>query len=98
MKPPPAPGGAKTTTLLSTARFEMTDEPVMVQVDPIGQVDRRRRGRVGLIAPVSVDALAFSVTSCRRVASRRLLFPALAVVALKLTVATEGSAKMRSPV
>ena len=50
------------------------------------------------IAPVSVDALALKVTTLPLVALRRLLVPALATVLLKLIVATEGSAKIKSPV
>ncbi len=98
MKPPPALGGAKTTTLFVTARFEMTDDPVIVQVDPLVRLTAVVEVASVLIAPVSVDALAFSVIELPLAASRRLLFPALAVEALKLTVAIEGSAKMRSPV
>src|SRR5579863_665365 len=49
------------------------------------------------MAPVSVDALALKATVLPRVALRRSPAPALATVWLKLTVAVDGSAKIRSP-
>lgn len=51
------------------------------------------------IAPVKVDAApAFRVTTLPLVAFSSLLVPAFAVTPLKLTLATDGSAKIRSPV
>ena len=50
------------------------------------------------IAPVKSDAAAFTVTKLPPVACKRLFVPAFAVVLLKLTVAVEGSAKIKSPV
>src|SRR3984957_4456093 len=49
------------------------------------------------IAPVSVEALALRVIALPAVALSRLLFPAFAVVLLRLSVAADGSAKTRSP-
>src|SRR5208283_4554299 len=50
------------------------------------------------MAPVSVEALALRVTTLPVVALMRSPAPAFAIVLLKLTVAVEGSAKIKSPV
>ena len=84
--------------LLVTARFDTADEPVMVQTDPLVRLTAVVEVESVWIAPVRVDAFAFSVIMLPLVASRRLLSPALAVVLLKLMVATDGSAKIRLPV
>ncbi len=97
LKPPPAPGGAKTTTLFVTARLVTTDGPVTVQIVPLLRLTLAVEVASVLIAPVKDEALALSVTTLPAVAFRRLLLPAFAVVLLKLTVAVDGSAKTRSP-
>ena len=84
--------------LLVTARLDTADEPVMVQTDPLVRLTAVVEVESVWIAPVRADAFAFSVIALPLVASRRLLSPALAVVLLKLTVATDGSAKIRFPV
>src|SRR5208282_4804623 len=50
------------------------------------------------MAPVSVEALASRVTTLPIVALMRSPAPAFAIVLLKLTVAVDGSAKIKSPV
>ena len=50
------------------------------------------------MAPVSVEALALKAIALPFVALMRSPEPALAIVLLKLTVAVEGSAKIKSPV
>ena len=98
LNPPPRLGGAKTTALFVTARFETTEEPVAVQVEPFVRLSVDVEVESVAIAPVKADADAFSVTKLPPVAFKSVFDPALAVVLLKLIVAVEGSAKMRSPV
>ncbi len=83
--------------LLVTARLVTTDGPVMVQIVPLLRLTLVVEVASVRMTPVRTEALAFSVTKLPAVESSRLFVPALAVVALKLTVATDGSAKIRSP-
>ena len=92
MKPPPEPGGAKTTTLFVTARVDTVDDPVMVQVDPFVTLTAVFETASVWIVPVSVEAFAFSVTKLPPVALSSAPLPAFATVLLKLTVAVDGSA------
>ena len=69
----------------------------MVQTDPLVRLTAVVEVESVWIAPVRADVFAFRVIALPLVASRRLLSPALAVVLLKLTVETDGSAKIRLP-
>ena len=84
--------------LLVTVRLDTADEPMTFQTDPFIRLTRWSKSESVWIAPVKADAFAFSVIVLPLVASMRLLVPALAVVLLKLTVETDGSAKIRLPV
>ena len=94
---PPAPGGAKTTTLFVTARDDTFDDPVMVHVVPLVRLTAVLEAASVWTVPVSLEAFAFSVTELPPTASSSAPLPAFAMVLLKLTVAMDGSAKIRSP-
>src|SRR5271154_515266 len=83
--------------LCVTLRLVTVDGAVRVHVVLFVRLTLEVEAASVRIAPVSIEALALSAIALPPVALRRLLFPALAVVALKLSVAVDGSAKTRSP-
>ena len=91
------PEGEKKIALLARLRLVVVDEALIVQVAPLVNDTLVVEVASVWIAPVSVDALALKATVLPRVALRRLPAPALAMVLLKLTVAVDGSAKIKSP-
>ena len=85
------------TALLATLRLDIVDEAVMFQVVPFAKETLVVEVASVSIAPVSVEALALKAMTLPFVALTRSPAPALATVLLKLTVAVDGSAKIKSP-